>query len=187
MDSSLDDPSAWWDGQADYWVPQCDEISMNSESSSMAPMSLPVSSSSDASKSSRFPGVQSSWAVPVEGPAEDSSNRTPSSASKSHSLAEKRRRDRINAQLTSLRKLIPKSDKVSKAAFPPLEVFCFLGSMSGPVLSFNPKTKKIARLVKTENLKTFHDSTNYQNEKTFHDLHPKLLLPPLMYCRGKKN
>ncbi|XLT09097.1 hypothetical protein HN51_054890 [Arachis hypogaea] len=33
------------------------------------------------------------------------------SASKSHSQAEKRRRDRINAQLTSLRKLIPKSDK----------------------------------------------------------------------------
>ncbi|XLR04777.1 hypothetical protein HN51_059650 [Arachis hypogaea] len=33
------------------------------------------------------------------------------SASKSHSQAEKRRSDRINAQLTSLRKLIPKSDK----------------------------------------------------------------------------
>ncbi|KAK4277810.1 hypothetical protein QN277_015748 [Acacia crassicarpa] len=39
-----------------------------------------------------------------------------SSASKSHSQAEKRRRDRINAQLASLRKLIPKSDKMDKAA-----------------------------------------------------------------------
>lgn len=39
------------------------------------------------------------------------------SASKSHSLAEKRRRDRINAQLSILRKLIPKSDKVSFICF----------------------------------------------------------------------
>ncbi|KAA0055027.1 hypothetical protein IC582_004564 [Cucumis melo] len=38
------------------------------------------------------------------------------SASKSHSQAEKRRRDRINAQLATLRKLIPKSDKMDKAA-----------------------------------------------------------------------
>ncbi|GAB2303403.1 hypothetical protein Dimus_037394 [Dionaea muscipula] len=37
-------------------------------------------------------------------------------SSKSHSLAEKRRRDRINAQLTSLRKLIPKSEKMDKAS-----------------------------------------------------------------------
>ncbi|CAN1174845.1 Transcription factor bHLH51 [Linum perenne] len=38
------------------------------------------------------------------------------SSSRSHSQAEKRRRDRINAQLGSLRKLIPKSDKMDKAA-----------------------------------------------------------------------
>lgn len=44
-----------------------------------------------------------------------------SSASKSHSQAEKRRRDRINAQLASLRKLIPKSDKVRTSQF--LEYF----------------------------------------------------------------
>ncbi|KAK5795696.1 hypothetical protein PVK06_036968 [Gossypium arboreum] len=37
-------------------------------------------------------------------------------ASKSHSEAEKRRRDRINSQLTALRKLIPKSNKMDKAA-----------------------------------------------------------------------
>ncbi|KAE8712027.1 Differentiation-associated protein 1, putative isoform 1 [Hibiscus syriacus] len=36
-------------------------------------------------------------------------------ASKSHSEAEKRRRDRINAQLAALRKLIPKSNKMDKA------------------------------------------------------------------------
>uniref|UniRef100_A0A7C8ZDR8 BHLH domain-containing protein n=1 Tax=Opuntia streptacantha TaxID=393608 RepID=A0A7C8ZDR8_OPUST len=39
-----------------------------------------------------------------------------SSASNSHRQAEKRRRDRINAQLARLRKLIPKSDKMDKAA-----------------------------------------------------------------------
>nr|DAD28064.1 TPA_asm: hypothetical protein HUJ06_029532 [Nelumbo nucifera] len=33
-------------------------------------------------------------------------------ASKSHSQAEKRRRERINSHLTTLRKLIPRSDKV---------------------------------------------------------------------------
>ncbi|XP_052186428.1 transcription factor bHLH51 [Diospyros lotus] len=41
---------------------------------------------------------------------------TAASGSKSHSQAEKRRRDRINAQLSTLRKLIPKSDKMDKAA-----------------------------------------------------------------------
>ena len=35
------------------------------------------------------------------------------SASKNHSEAEKRRRDRINAHLTTLRKLVSNSDKVS--------------------------------------------------------------------------
>ncbi|KAK1396926.1 Transcription factor bHLH51 [Heracleum sosnowskyi] len=43
-------------------------------------------------------------------------DRSTASASKSHSQAEKRRRDRINAQLATLRKLIPKSDKMDKAA-----------------------------------------------------------------------
>lgn len=42
------------------------------------------------------------------GVAEDRS----ATASRSHSEAEKRRRDRINAQLATLRKLIPKSEKV---------------------------------------------------------------------------
>ncbi|GER50946.1 basic helix-loop-helix (bHLH) DNA-bindingsuperfamily protein [Striga asiatica] len=37
-------------------------------------------------------------------------------SSRSHSEAEKRRRDRINAQLATLRKLIPESEKMDKAA-----------------------------------------------------------------------
>ncbi|KAJ4827912.1 hypothetical protein Tsubulata_021778 [Turnera subulata] len=49
--------------------------------------------------------------MPVKGPEDKAS-----SVSKSHSQAEKRRRDRINAQLGTLRKLIPKSDKMDKAA-----------------------------------------------------------------------
>ncbi|CAN4101840.1 unnamed protein product [Withania somnifera] len=38
------------------------------------------------------------------------------SASRSHSEAEKRRRDRINAQLSTLRKLIPSTEKMDKAS-----------------------------------------------------------------------
>ncbi|KAH7853814.1 hypothetical protein Vadar_006880 [Vaccinium darrowii] len=50
---------------------------------------------------------------PFGGVQEDGSG---ASASRNHSQAEKRRRDRINAQLATLRKLIPKSDKMDKAA-----------------------------------------------------------------------
>ncbi|KAL0844644.1 hypothetical protein Bca101_017890 [Brassica carinata] len=38
------------------------------------------------------------------------------SVSRSHRLAEKRRRDRINSHLSALRKLVPDSDKLDKAA-----------------------------------------------------------------------
>ncbi|QHO56941.1 Transcription factor [Arachis hypogaea] len=48
------------------------------------------------------------WPLAFEGFPEDRA----ASASKSHSQAEKRRRDRINAQFATLRKLIPKSDKI---------------------------------------------------------------------------
>ncbi|GAV72280.1 HLH domain-containing protein [Cephalotus follicularis] len=48
-----------------------------------------------------------SWTIPVEGFVEDRAE----IVSKSHSQAEKRRRDRINEHLATLRKLIPKSDK----------------------------------------------------------------------------
>ncbi|KAF4350814.1 hypothetical protein G4B88_002143 [Cannabis sativa] len=61
-----------------------------------------------------FPSSSSSSTFPNDssfGPEDKAA-----AASKSHSQAEKRRRDRINAQLTTLRKLIPKSDKMDKAA-----------------------------------------------------------------------
>lgn len=45
-------------------------------------------------------------------PSEDVAEDRAASASRSHSEAEKRRRDRINAQFSTLRKLIPKSEKV---------------------------------------------------------------------------
>uniref|UniRef100_A0A6M2EQE4 BHLH domain-containing protein n=1 Tax=Populus davidiana TaxID=266767 RepID=A0A6M2EQE4_9ROSI len=51
------------------------------------------------------------WSVPLQEASEDKA----ASSSKSHSQAEKRRRDRINAQLGILRKLIPKSEKVHKS------------------------------------------------------------------------
>ncbi|KAJ7959630.1 Transcription factor [Quillaja saponaria] len=57
-----------------------------------------------------------SWSIPIEGAAEDRAATATATASNSHSQAEKRRRDRINAQLATLRKLIPMSDKMDKAA-----------------------------------------------------------------------
>ena len=47
-------------------------------------------------------------------PIQEASENKAASSSKSHSQAEKRRRDRINEQLGILRKLIPKSEKVHK-------------------------------------------------------------------------
>ena len=52
-----------------------------------------------------------SWAIPIQEASEDKA----ASSSRSHSQAEKRRRDRISAQLGILRKLIPKSEKVHKS------------------------------------------------------------------------
>lgn len=60
-------------------------------------------------------GFQPSWSSTADqGLAEQD---RAASASKSHSQAEKRRRDRINAQLATLRKLIPMSDKVISSSF----------------------------------------------------------------------
>lgn len=81
---------------------------LNDESPYLVPWPLPPHVSA-ASSSTRF----EFHGFPTEGGAgglaEDHGGAT---ASKSHSQAEKRRRDRINAQLATLRKLIPKSDKV---------------------------------------------------------------------------
>ncbi|XP_051143435.1 transcription factor bHLH51 [Andrographis paniculata] len=57
----------------------------------------------------------SSLMVPWLNSGEDRAAAT-TAASRSHSEAEKRRRDRINSQLSTLRKLIPKSEKMDKAA-----------------------------------------------------------------------
>ncbi|KAM7499386.1 hypothetical protein LguiA_023800 [Lonicera macranthoides] len=60
------------------------------------------------------------------------------SASKSHSLAEKRRRDRINSQLATLRKLIPRSDKMDKAAL--------LGSVVEHVKDLKRKALEVGKM-----------------------------------------
>lgn len=75
------------------------------------------------------------WAVPIEGLMEA---RAPSS-SRSHSEAEKRRRDRINAQLATLRKLIPKSEKMDKAAL--------LGSVVDHVRDLKRKATEISKVI----------------------------------------
>ncbi|XVF40770.1 hypothetical protein PTKIN_Ptkin01aG0142200 [Pterospermum kingtungense] len=74
-----------------------------------------------------------SWGIPIEGVAEGRAT----AFSKSHSQAEKRRRDRINAQLAALRKLIPKSDKMDKAAL--------LGSAIEHVKDLKRKATEISR------------------------------------------
>ncbi|KAL2928582.1 Transcription factor bHLH51 [Bienertia sinuspersici] len=53
---------------------------------------------------------------PFEGFPESEDGVAAASSSQSHRQAEKRRRDRINAQLTRLRRMIPKSEKMDKAA-----------------------------------------------------------------------
>ncbi|XP_059298722.1 transcription factor bHLH51-like isoform X1 [Lycium ferocissimum] len=64
------------------------------------------------------------------------------SASRSHSEAEKRRRDRINAQLSTLRKLIPTSEKqMDKAAL--------LGSVVDHVKDLKGKTTEISKVLNT--------------------------------------
>ncbi|XP_015961678.1 transcription factor bHLH51-like, partial [Arachis duranensis] len=75
------------------------------------------------------------WPLVFEGFPED----RPASASKSHSQAEKRRRDRINAQLATLRKLIPKSDKMDKAAL--------LGSVVDHVKDLKRKAMDVSKSI----------------------------------------
>ncbi|KAL5577054.1 hypothetical protein UlMin_018753 [Ulmus minor] len=71
--------------------------------------------------------------IPIEGFAEDKAI----AASKSHSQAKKKRRDQINAQFATLRKLIPKSDKMDKAAF--------LGSVIDQVKDFKRKEIEVSK------------------------------------------
>ncbi|KAG6412139.1 hypothetical protein SASPL_124808 [Salvia splendens] len=60
------------------------------------------------------------------------------SASRSHSEVEKRRRDRINAQLSTLRKLIPKFEKMDKAAL--------LGHVVDHVKEQRQRTKEASKI-----------------------------------------
>ncbi|KAL5576685.1 hypothetical protein UlMin_018384 [Ulmus minor] len=71
--------------------------------------------------------------IPIEGFAEDKAI----AASKSHSQGEKRRRDRINAQLATLRKLIPKYDKMDVAAL--------LGSVIDQVKDLKRKAMEVSK------------------------------------------
>ena len=89
-------------------APNSDQLSPFSvPTTTQQTLPLVATSTSDpaAAASLQF-GEFPSWPAPIA--AEDRA----ASASKSHSQAEKRRRDRINAQLATLRKLIPMSDKV---------------------------------------------------------------------------
>ncbi|TYJ16617.1 hypothetical protein E1A91_A10G267500v1 [Gossypium mustelinum] len=81
-------------------------------------------------------------------------------ASKSHSEAEKRRRDRINSQLTALRKLIPKSNKMDKAAL--------LGSAIEQVKDLKRKATEIGKAFAIPS-ETDEVSVNYNvpEDKTF--------------------
>ncbi|XP_062092468.1 transcription factor bHLH51 [Humulus lupulus] len=95
--------------------------------------------STSASPAFQFCGFPSSFPNDGFGPEDKAA-----AASKSHSQAEKRRRDRINAQLATLRKLIPKSDKMDKAAL--------LGSVIDHVKDLKRKAGEVGKssLVPTE-------------------------------------
>ncbi|KAK9124557.1 hypothetical protein Sjap_014159 [Stephania japonica] len=70
----------------------------------------------------------------VEATAEDRA----AAASRSHSQAEKRRRERINSHLSTLRRLIPRSDKMDKAAL--------LGSVVDHVKELKKKAIEISNV-----------------------------------------
>ncbi|KAI6670160.1 hypothetical protein NL676_005045 [Syzygium grande] len=95
-----------WSGEAD-WVEQLNRGSYPMPS--QAAVFNPIQTCNE-----NFP-----WFIPIDGGVVDDRGTSASasaSVSKSHSQAEKRRRDRINAQLATLRKLIPRSEKMDKAA-----------------------------------------------------------------------
>ncbi|XP_061351740.1 transcription factor bHLH51-like [Gastrolobium bilobum] len=98
---------------------------------SVSTQTLPLASDSASLQFGKFP----SWPVPIEGVAEQRAT----SASKSHSQAEKRRRDRINLQLATLRKMIPKSDKMDKAAL--------LGSVIDHVKDLKRKAMDVSKAI----------------------------------------
>ncbi|KAK7281129.1 hypothetical protein RIF29_08845 [Crotalaria pallida] len=125
MENYYDD-SSWHLGTS---LDQCSD-----NSPFLIPTQILPHNSDSASASLQF-GEFRSWPVPIEGGA--AAQDRAASASKSHSQAEKRRRDRINTQLASLRKLIPKSEKMDKAAL--------LGSVIDHVKDLKRKALNISR------------------------------------------
>ncbi|CAL9008230.1 unnamed protein product [Prunus brigantina] len=123
--------------QGATWAPY-NSAALSNESSSF-PLPWPPRASS--STQFQFCGFPNSWSAAAEGADEEDRAAT---ASKSHSQAEKRRRDRINAQLATLRKLIPKSDKMDKAAL--------LGSVIDHVKDLKRKAMEVSKafMVPTE-------------------------------------
>ncbi|MED6170438.1 hypothetical protein PIB30_030862 [Stylosanthes scabra] len=115
--------------------PQCSNSAPNSNNNS--PFSVPTTQIVPHAYDSAFASLQFQypWTLPFEGFPEDRA----ASASKSHSQAEKRRRDRINAQLATLRKLIPKSDKMDKAAL--------LGSVVDQVKDLKRKAMDVSKSI----------------------------------------
>ncbi|XP_065872111.1 transcription factor bHLH51 [Euphorbia lathyris] len=96
--------------------------------------------------------LPSSWSFPLQ-------DKDTASASNSHSQAEKRRRDRINAQLGILRKLVPDSDKMDKAAL--------LGSVIEQVKELKGKATEVSKgiTVPTEVDEVTVDLLNSDNNK----------------------
>ncbi|KAK7320589.1 hypothetical protein VNO77_30209 [Canavalia gladiata] len=115
---------------------QCNSAPNSDQSPFSVPTQiLPVASDPSSFQFGDFP----SWPAPIEGATEDRAT----NASKSHSQAEKRRRDRINAQLATLRKLIPKSDKMDKAAL--------LGSVVDHVKELKRKAMDVSKAITVPN------------------------------------
>ncbi|CAN6565374.1 unnamed protein product [Malus baccata var. baccata] len=94
-------------------APAAAAVSNESSSSFLVPRPPPPPHVSSTNQF-QFCGLPpNSWPLTAADGFEDDRD---ASASKSHRQAEKRRRDRISAQLATLRKLVPKSDKMDKAA-----------------------------------------------------------------------
>nr|KJB76221.1 hypothetical protein B456_012G078100 [Gossypium raimondii] len=94
------------------------------------------------------------WTIPVEEIAED----TATTVYTSHSQAEKRRRDRINAQLSALRELIPMSHKMDKAAL-----------LKSAVEQVKDLKRKAAEISKAFNIPTEMDEVDWDRPQ---DINP---------------
>ncbi|GLT89206.1 hypothetical protein SLE2022_072000 [Rubroshorea leprosula] len=139
-----------WDEAVDWGDPNA---AMICESSYLVPWPLPPNfTASSSTQTLDFPPWTS---VPVERIAQEKA----ASISRSHSQAEKRRRDRINAQLTALRKLIPMSDKMDKAAL--------LGSAIEHVKDLKREAAEISRAfpvpTEVDEITVDHDANEDEN------------------------